>query len=157
MAVICKNKYINTYLHTVHTHCTYIHTYMHACMHTYIHVFVDIEHVNMYLCIYACRSEPFGHNRILQMSVYSGSEWEAPPRRTQSYPPNPYTQGYNGTVPQWRKRLYILRGRSTSAPAVCAVRYPRLMPPRVNPGSAWIRSATEQTNTYQGVPEDMRR
>ena len=59
--------------------------------------------------------------------------------RNQSWPANPYTQAYNGTGLQFRKRLYILRGRNNSVTPVCSVRYPRIKPPRMDPGwSAYL-------------------
>ena len=59
-------------------------------------------------------------------------QWQPPPPglvkgcpcsmdRNQSWPANPYTQAYNRTGLHWRKRLYILCGRSESAPPVCEV------------------------------------
>ena len=73
-------------------------------------------------------------------------QWQPPPPglvkgcpcsmdRNQSWPANPYT---HGTGLQFRKRLYILRGRSNSATPVCSVRYPRIKPPKVDPGSFWF-------------------
>ena len=57
---------------------------------------------------------------------------KCPMDRHQSWPPNRYTQPYDGTGPQWRARLAL--GRSTSAPPVCAIRFPRRMPPRLDSG-----------------------
>ena len=89
-------------------------------------------------------------------------QWQPPPPglvkgcpcsmdRNQSWPANPYTQAYNGTGLQFRKRLYILRGRSNSATPVCSVRYPRIKPPRMDPGwSAYLgRSNTRRHHFYR--------
>ena len=89
-------------------------------------------------------------------------QWQPPPPsevkgcpcsmdRNQLWPANPYTQAYNGTGLQFRKRLYILRGRSNSATPVGSVRYPRIKPPRMDPGwSAYLgRSNTRRHHFYR--------
>ena len=52
-------------------------------------------------------------------------------RRIASFPPDKYTQHYNG---QRLPKVF----RNMSAPPVCAVRAPRIQPPRREPG--WISS-----------------
>ena len=100
----------------------------------------------MYVCMYSMYADQ-SHlgTSLLLCCPCSMSEWEAPPRRTQSYPPNLYTQAYVGTCQQWRKRLYM--GRSNSAPSAGAGRrtwiegmvlFERHAAPRMDPGRAWI-------------------
>ena len=70
------------------------------------------------------------HKKTIQLSRRHQSQCSMP-RRIASFPPDRYTQRYDG---QGLPKVF----RNISAPPVCAVRAPRIQPPRREPG--WISS-----------------
>ena len=70
------------------------------------------------------------HKKTIQLSRRHQSQCSMP-QRMASFPPDRYTQRYNA---QGLPKVF----RNISAPPVCAVRAPRIQPPRREPG--WISS-----------------